>query len=518
LINHKLANSENKNIFFCFISIIALITYTTIAIKFVWHDNLSSFASDSANYMLMALYLSPWEEANLPIQLLWPYQEYPPLFPLTLALTSVVHNMTAAHVFTLFLLVAALPLIYLFAKQCFATNWQALFITTIFVISPSTWMNILGILSENLYILLSFLILILFQKQKLKTIRISVVFGILLSALMLTRTIGIAMFAAYLCSGFLLYRRKEICKIIYLLPIFITLFINGVAKLLHQSSIPSQYIRQLRDLEFGNQFIAIIDAWFSSWQFYWVDNLMLPYLIVLVTGLLACFGLIHRLMSQKFDAIYVVVYLLILLLWPHPGQALRFIYPIQAILLIYAFYFLDYLFKKYSKTSAYKPIAILLLLMTSVVIPPLSFAYNRYNVGFNNEYNHIKEFYRFPDIKKAQVNAAMQITMFNDMAKIRNATNKNDLVLYFSSTYIGLLADRKSKDIIFSNVGKNSYTVDNVDDADYIYLSRLHPRKTKEDINGLDTLEYFVGNTEIVWTHYSEETNEPVSMFLKIIK
>jgi hypothetical protein len=518
LTNHNHTNSGNKKYIFCFISIIALTIYATIAIKFVWHDNLSSFASDSANYMLMALYLSPWEEAPLPIQSLWSYQEYPPLFPFLLALTGVVHNMIAAHVFTLSILIAALPLIYLFAKQCFATKWQALFITSIFVISPSAWMNILGILSENLYILLSFLILFLFQKQKIQTIKMSVIFGILLSALMLTRTIGIAMFTAYLLSGFSLYKRKEINKIIYLIPVFITILINGIAKLLHQSSIPSQYLRQLRDLEFGNQFNAIIDAWFSSWQFYWVDNLILPYAIILMTGLLACCGLLYRLITLQFDAIYIAVYLLILLLWPHSGQALRFIYPIQAILLIYAFYFLDYLFKKYSSTAPYKPIAILLLLMSSVVVPPLSFAYNRYNVGSDNGYNHIKEFYRFPDLKKAQINAGIQTTMFNDMVQIRNNTNKNDLILYFSSTYVALLANRKSKDITFNYIDENSYTVDDISDADYIYLSRLHPRKTRENINGVATLEYFSDNTEIVWTHYSNENNEPVSIFLKVIK
>ncbi len=518
MINHSFTNSGIRKYTFCFISIIALITYTTIAIKFVWHDSLTTFASDSANYMLMALYLSPWEEASLPIQSLWPYQEYPPLFPFVLALTGVVHNMTAAHVFTLFILIAALPLIYLFAKQCFATKWQAMFITSIFIISPSTWMNILGILSENLYIFLSFLILILFNKQKFQTIRMAVIFGILLSALMLTRTIGVAMFAAYFFSGLLLYKRKEINKIIYLMPIFITIFINGIAKLLHQSSIPSQYIRQLKDLEFGNQFIAIIDAWFSSWQFYWTDNLMLPYAIVLVTGLLACFGLLYRLTTLKFDAIYVTVYLLILLLWPHPGQALRFIYPIQAILLIYAFYFLDYLCKTFSSTSSYKPITILLLLMFSVVLPPLSFAYNRYNVGSDNEYNHIKEFYRFPDIKNAQINAGIQTAMFNDMVDIKNDTNENDLILYFNSSYIALLANRKSKDIKFNYIDDNLYTVDDVSDADYIYLSRLHPRKTRENINGLATLKYFAEKTEIIWTHYSDENNEPVSIFLKVVK
>ena len=61
-----------KSLYFHYlISVVLLTVYLCFSFNFVWHDNLSTFASDSANYMLMGLYMSPWKEASAPIQALW---------------------------------------------------------------------------------------------------------------------------------------------------------------------------------------------------------------------------------------------------------------------------------------------------------------------------------------------------------------------------------------------------------------------------------------------------------------
>ncbi len=502
---------------FGIITTLLLIVYCYFSTIFVWHDNLASFASDSANYMLMALYLSPWEEASIPIQTAWPYQSFPPFFPLVLAFTGATHNMAAAHILCLAFLIISLPLIYLFTLQIFSSKWQALLITFIFAMSPSVWMNMLGILSENLYIFISFLILIQFTKLNNENIKHSILFGFLLSTLILTRTIGLSMFAAYILAGFYLYKNKELSIKNYVTPIFITIIIYLLTKFLFHSSIPSQYIDQLDKLAFGQQFKALIDAWFSSWQFYWSDKLILPYSIILLLGVLSCLGMFIRLRDFKLDAIYVLIYLFIIIIWPHPGQALRFIYPVQAILLIHAFYFVLVLFNKYTTISPHKAITLLLLLTLTVVLPTLSYSFNRYQTGKESGYSHIKEFYRIPDIKDATANASTQIQMFEDMKIIEKTTKTEDIILYFEPTYIALLSNRKSLNITFSH--KNGlYYVNKEKEADYIYLSRIHPRKTKNEINGLDIQQYMEEHTSHVWSHNSFYNNEPISVFLKIEK
>lgn len=513
---HNIIEIIKHNLFYI-VSIISLAIYSALATLFVWHNNLSSFASDSANYMLMGLYMSPWKEASLPIQALWLHQDFPPFYPFILGITGVAHNFIAAHLITLVFLIISFYTVYLFTKQCIASHWHAFAITCLFALSPSSWMNMLGILSENLYLLISFIILVTFPKITDNKIQYSVLLGCLLSILILTRTIGISLFLAYVIVAYFMWKKSEIQTKTYFLPIILTVFINLSAKLLHQSSVPSQYIKQFSDLNFNDQLIALVDAWFSSWQFYWVDNLIVLYLIVSIIGIFACISLFVRCRMLKLDAVYVLIYLLILLVWPHPGQALRFIYPIQALLLIYAFFLIFHLFKNYSFIQIHKVLTVLLLAMAVVVLPPLSFLYNRHKVGEENGFNHIKEFYRFPDIKTANINAATQIEMFNDMEYIKNNTKKNDLILYFEPTYIALLSNRYSKRIYFE-YDNQGYHVNKDPDADYIYLSRIHPRKTRTEINGLDMIPYVRAYSENVWTHYSSENNEPVSSFMKIIK
>jgi hypothetical protein len=500
------------------ISLVLLIIYIFFSLMFVWHDNLSTFASDSANYMLMGLYMSPWQEASPPIKALWELQYFPPFFPFILAITGAVHNLYIAHSVTLLFLIASLPLIYIFSRKCFASNWQALAITSIFLLSPSTWMNILGILSENLYIFISLLIIILFPSQNRTKISLSILLGLLFTLLILTRTIGISMFIAYVIVGYAMWHNKSLSTNKFILPIIITVLLNLFAKAIHQSSVPTQYIQELSNIDIIGQPKVLVDTWFASWQYYWVDDLIIPHLFVLLLGILACIGLALRLRSLKLDAFYVLVYFSILLVWPHPGQALRFIYPVHFLLIIYAFYSVHILFKYLTPVKPNKPILILLLVSFATIGPTLSYLWHRYHVGKENGYHHIHEFYRFPDLKHAKDVAAIQTTMFNDMKIIESITNEDDTVLHFAPVYIALLSNRNSKTLSYNYPDDDLYKINNINDAEYIYVSRLHPRRTGKDINGLDLKVYFSGATEPVWTHYSNENGEPVSVFLKVNK
>ena len=509
---------KQKKYFFCLFSIISLTIYTVIIIKFVSHDGLSTFASDSANYMLMGLYMSPWKEATAPIQALWQFQDFPPFFPFILAITGTVHNMYAAHILTTIFMTISLPLIYIFSRRCFASAWQAFWIVAIFALSPSTWLNNMGILSENLYIFISFLTICLFPKQRQSNIYFSVLMGLLFTLLILTRTIGISMLFAYSIVGFIMWQNKSLSIQKFITPIILTIFSIIFIKTFNPSSIPSQYLQQLIDLNISGQPDILLDTWFTAWQYYWADDLIIPHLLVLLIGILAGSGLIIRIKLLKLDAFYVLFYICILLVWPHPGQDIRFIYPIHALFIIYAFFFIHILFKEIFSKPDNKPIIVLLLISLSIIVPTLSYLWNRYQIGKENGYNHILEFYRFPDLEHARNLAATETTMFNDMKVINQMTNPEDKILHFTPVYIALLANRNSRSISYNYTDENAYRVNNISDAEYVYISKLHPRKTGKDFNGLDLKVYFSGKTKTLWTHYSSENGEIISIFLKTIK
>ena len=92
----------------------------------------------------------------------------------------------------------------------------------------------------------------------------------------------------------------------------------------------------------ATQLLSILDAWQTYWMIYWVSELSVTYIVILCLLLAAVIECYLRLKANKIDAWYVFLYLLILMMWPHPGQMLRLLFPISPLLLIYAFiYFLD---------------------------------------------------------------------------------------------------------------------------------------------------------------------------------
>ena len=106
--------------------------------------------------------------------------------------------------------------------------------------------------------------------------------------------------------------------------------------------------------------------------------------------------------------------------------------------------------------------------------------------------------------------------MYSDFKKIKKQTNNNDKIMFFIPAYIALLSDRVGAEINFKKNPAGDLILQQSDKSDYVYLSRLHPRKTREDINGLYIYQYFRDWTNLEWVSYSKETEEPVSYFLKV--
>ena len=117
---------------------IVLTAYALVAIRFVFHDDLASFASDSGNYLLMARYLSPWQEVPEAVSALWDQQYFPPLFPLLLGVSGLAYNFAGAHLFNLFFLFASIPLLHRYWLQLVPNPLAAFILSLLFLTSPGT--------------------------------------------------------------------------------------------------------------------------------------------------------------------------------------------------------------------------------------------------------------------------------------------------------------------------------------------------------------------------------------------
>jgi len=497
-------------------SVLALL-YIILAVQFIWHDGLATFASDSSNYLVMARYLSPWQPPSAPITEIWSLQYFPPLFPLLLGLSGTASNLPAAHVFTFFLLGLSLPLLYRYLATLLDSAFQALILTSLFVLSPSTWLNILGILSENLYLLLSLGCLLLYPRLSNSKVLQSVLFGVMLGALLLTRTIGIAMFGAYLMACLPRWYRGELSLLTCLLPAGLGISLFIVAGWFQDASAPALYLDQISVNTLWSQAVNIREAWHTGWQFYWLDAQPLPTLVISVFGILAIAGLGVRLVQFQLDAWYVLLYLAIILIWPYPGQGLRFLFPLQALLIGHAAYFAALQCRKLPVLAASRVMLGLLLLLAVVILPAQAFLYNRYQAGSEYGFQHYVEFYNRSELPDALAAGAMQQAMANDLARIGTTTPESALILGYEPSLLVLLAQRRSFPIeaYISEAGIFDPLLGPA--PDFMYLSKMHPRNTGS-FNGLALQGLPENRASPVWIHQASGSEEPLAVFYAIPK
>jgi hypothetical protein len=474
----------------------ALIGYALIAALFVWHDGLATFASDSGNYLLMARYLSPWQEASEAIRLLWDQQYFPPLFPLLLGLSGLSYHLAGAHLFTLALLLAALPLLHRYWQSLVPGSRAPLVLSGLFLLSPGTWLNIMGILSENLYLLLSLAVLVLPHRHS-PTLRQSLMTGLLLAALMLTRSIGLALVGAWALSQFLPWQRGRIGTLAYILPVLVAAFFTLLNQWWQPQPASAFYLSQIDPGAIATQLGAFNELWHTAWQFYRSDSMLLQSMLVTGVGCLALAGLALRLRDGQLDAWYVLLYLLILLVWPYPGQGLRFLYVIQPVLLGQAWYALHVAGRHFLPDHASSAQGLFLLLLAAVVVPAQFFVLNRYQAGRLTGYAHSYEFYNHPDLPDATAAAAVQQALFNDMQMIRDSTPPGATIAWFEPVYLPVLADRRGSNLADVLPGSTESAASQW--PDYLFVSRFHPRYTVDDYDGLVMLEGFADIAEIRW-------------------
>jgi hypothetical protein len=153
------------------------------------------------------------------------------------------------------------------------------------------------------------------------------------------------------------------------------------------------------------------------------------------------------------------------------------------------------------------------LALALLVAPSAGFIYQRAQVPV---YARVTEFYRRPDLARARAEAAEQRVMLDDMGRIRASTPSEARVLWFTPAYIALLAQRHGGHLPWRADAEALRQAARESGADYVYLSRLNPRMTGDDFNGLMLLAHLQGWTETVWAHRSSENGRLVSVLLRV--
>src|SRR5476649_1474644 len=136
-----------------FLALLALVVPAMVAVY--WQGVVASLGDDSLSYLTLARYLSPFSSDPLTAPWAKYHSHFPPLFPLMLVFTGGAQSLLAAHLMVGAWALAALCLVYRYAALRLESTLAGLAVAVIFLLAPSAWISIRGVLSEPMYLALS---------------------------------------------------------------------------------------------------------------------------------------------------------------------------------------------------------------------------------------------------------------------------------------------------------------------------------------------------------------------------
>jgi hypothetical protein len=314
--------------------------FATLAVR----QNYDGLLSDGYVYLLMADGFSFHGASGHRISLdyLFSHYAFPPLFPFVLAVTGAA-KAGAMWVFALNSCILGLAIV-LFSRlyQLFGlSTFAATALAISFALLPATWLTALDVQSEPLYLLLTAGALIALC-QPSRSAKSWLIAGLCCGMAVLTRTVGISLLLVFFCCYFFSWwrtgRSAGITPALAAIgPLVAWTVFRAVAGF--DATYTDSHHEFLRGSPAAIMRVAMNNAhalWFYAVRsFDLMGNL---YTQITVGGftVLAGIELARRCWRGDADAFYVLVYLAVILCWPYPNHARRFLLMVLPLLLGYA--------------------------------------------------------------------------------------------------------------------------------------------------------------------------------------
>ena len=481
-----------------------------VAGRFTWQLDLGSLYDDSVDYLFMAQVYSPWQAPVAAVASTHFADRYPPLFSLLLALVDGGHDLHRAHALVAASFAACVFLVGVFARRVIGSKLAAFAIALAFTSLPGPWLSLKGILSEFPYTALVIAALLQHLVFKLRTTLLhAVMLGLLLSAAMLTRAVGVTLFAAVAVVEILAWwRSRDRTRLVHAVASLVIAATTTVAwYVLHPVQGQDPYRSAWTAEQIVANLSAFLDAWLTALLVFWYEPLRLSFITACFIGICGLVGTLLRAARAEPDAVYVLFFLGMLAVWPYPGQMYRLTLPALPFLLINAFWLWQQIFSRWSsdRRQADRLCVYATTLPLALCVPATSlhvWARARTPCEGTAKYcdSDIAEFYRVPSLALAKVEAEKQIGVMLDFERIRNTTPENARVAWYVPAYVTLLAERAAVvlDPAIGSANASAYLREAR--PDYVYLASVHPRDSAHRAGDpLAPLDVVRNYGQIVW-------------------
>ena len=355
------------------ISTFVIVTIAAFYFYLTWHTEYVDFLSDSAIYLLMASYFDGG--TAIPAQVFdVVLNDYhlPPTFPIVLWLFGggAEHPFTS-HIINTACVIAAFAsyATWLNSQHC---NWStSIGLTCAFAVLPVSLFFANLIVSEYLYITLIFLSLVALEKSSPSN-RLILVSAVCIGITITVRSIGISLLPVLLVTSLTHTKRQ------FWLSLIIAVSIPALWGMYKLQFAASNYVSSFFESH-GDELIASVItyakvnlhvlglSWVKSFDHYLGTS---SYLICAAVAVLVVIGWASRLMLRKPDAIYTIVYLCIIIPWPHPDHMQRFLLPLMPFLLLYGLQGGKLILDKIDKSDRNKFVLPCYLALVAVLVLP----------------------------------------------------------------------------------------------------------------------------------------------------
>lgn len=403
----------------------------------VWSPALGGFGGDDAVYLLSAQYFHGGANATLG-QGFAASGPYPPLYPLTLALFGGASSLLAAHLMTGAFVVLSAAVFLFWLRTSEVPPLPAVLYTLAVALAPGLEMQSLDILSEPLYLLLSLTALAAASKAQHSDQDGWVVASAAATALaLLTRSAGLALLLAFMiwllrCRP----RRQWWLGLAAAAPFLWWAAWHRGGGYLTQIHLHHHWLEA-----FGQDLGRTLRVWALAWPADVTGPLFKPPFVIVSAGVaaLGLIGLIRRL--PAFDALYGLLYLGLILIWPFPAEAPRLLLMVLPVLLFGVAH-------SFNGTGAAGPLvrltAILALLL--VTLPQTAFNLVRLNAPVPPQlapYKHFSGWYD-PNPVRAQQSLLWTAALTQVLESLPESIPRDDCILSIKPSLTALYSHRLS--------------------------------------------------------------------------
>ncbi|HET7731381.1 MAG TPA: hypothetical protein VFK48_15235 [Usitatibacter sp.] len=430
---------------------------------FCWHDGIATIGDDSVSYLVLARHfageagplLEPWVARHA---------HFGPLFPLALAVMGGGSDLLMAHMVVAAFAIAALAAIYAHGREVSGRMAGGVLLAALFLLAPTAWTSIKGILSEAMFLALS-LFALHFHATRLREPDAPpgewVSFGVLLAGAYLTRTAGVALVLAYAAHAAVRLARTRGAHAGRLaIPVAMTLA-AAAAWILLRPSAPVDGYRHTAGAVLGSWTAHPALMLFSGARFLlggWMNGFVaegdvsIPVRAILVAaGALAVAGALLRAARNHLDGWYVLATLAMLLAWVFEEENMRrLLYPVVPVMLAQAGWAIAAACRRLGRPQlAGGAVVVASAALAAACVPAVMVvAYKARDTrplleDTRHGAAHITDYYRIANVPQARAVAARHAAIIAGLEALERATPPSARILWARPEYVALLGNRQ---------------------------------------------------------------------------